>query len=193
MYSRNTSRRNSFTRVNSQNMQKMEKNVEVREDNKERIDTNNSDSFDYNGVSPERDNRFDNVRNNMPIAPPNYRGMIYDMGSLGEIAEGIDRLVRNDQSYTDNQNKIKDRFNVNRRDGGQRQAFSHMQGIRDTGEKVSENCSQDEHRGLKRLVEGMQNNTISPEDILICALILLMLSSGSEDDIIMILVLMALL
>ena len=190
MYSRNTSKRNGYTRVNSQNMQKREeggKTNPVKEMLK-------MDSIENNNNSIENNDRSDIVRNkNMPIAPPNYRGMIYDMESLGENAEGIDRLVKNDQSYTDNQNKHRDRFNARGGENGPRQVFSHMQGIQGIREKNESNCCKDEHKGIKSLVESMQNNVISPEDILICALILLMLSGSSEDDIIMILVLMALL
>ena len=68
-----------------------------------------------------------------------------------------------------------------------------MRGIQNTGNRPCEECSRGEQKGIKSLVQAMQNNTISPEDILICAIILLMLSGNSEDDIIMILVLMALL
>ena len=190
MYSRNTSRRSGYTRVNSQNMQKREEGVKTNPD----IEKTPQDSVEYNNNSLENNNRSDSVRNkNMPIAPPNYRGMIYDMEKLEENAEGIDRLVKNDQSYTDNQNKYKDRFNARSRENGPRQVFSHMQGIQGVQENTESNCHKDEHKGIKSLVESMQNNVISPEDILICALILLMLSGSSEDDIIMILVLMALL
>ena len=184
MYSRNTSKRSGFSRVNSQKMQNIAEDYDVK-----LSEEVNLDKGGYNEKSSENNSPFSVMRDNMPIAPPNYRGMIYDREKVDNNAEGIDRLVRNDQSYSDNQIRVKNRFDEKREEFGKAQAFSHMRGIQNGGD----NCSKVEEKGIKSLVKSMQDNTISPEDILICAIILLMLSGNSEDDIILILVLMALL
>ena len=129
---------------------------------------------------------------NLPPAPPNYRGMIYDMagGSAdGVYAEGLNRLAReDDEGNALRKNALRRDFEERRR---ARSAFSHL----DPPCKNAENLTSENSvaKGLKRIIEGMQSKQFSPEDLLICAMILLMLNSGSEDDIIMILVLMMLL
>ena len=47
--------------------------------------------------------------------------------------------------------------------------------------------------GLNKLIDGLRSKRFTPEDILLCAMILLMLNTGSDDDILMVLVLAMLL
>ncbi len=117
----------------------------------------------------------------LPNPPPNYRGMIYDIsGSLygGINAEGIERLVENDSSYS-NRSRIPQRR-------GDRPYFSHLNPPLPKHEKEQEN-------GIRKIIAGLKEKSFEAEDILICAMIMLMLNSKSEDDVIMILVLMMLL
>ncbi len=96
--------------------------------------------------------------------PPNYRGMIYGESEKKDIfAEGIDRLVNNDDSY---------------------QKYERIE----QSEPVMQNKT-----GLHRLIDGLSERSFCAEDILICAMIILMLNNSSEDDILMVLVLMMLL
>ena len=115
---------------------------------------------------------------NYPEPPPNYRGMIYDgITDGGGVAEGLDRLVRNDVSYSEyEKNHRKNEHEPSK------SVFAATQG----GEKCN-------LKGLEGLVEGLKGKRFSSEDILLCAMILLMLNSGSDDDILMVLVLMMLL
>ena len=108
--------------------------------------------------------------NGMPQPPPNYRGMIYDTDVKSDIfAEGIDRIVNNDDSY---------------------QSFEKNIGTFTS--KPKEVCK-DEKNGLHKLIDGLTDKSFGAEDILICAMIILMLNNNSEDDILMVLVLMMLL
>ncbi len=120
-------------------------------------------------------------RQNLPEPPPNYRGMIYDSFSTDDVeAEGLDRLVKNDISYSDYEKKRReDEYRKNK-------IVSAM------GRNVLREPDNDTN-GLERLVEGLKTKKFSSEDILLCAMILLMLNSGSDDDILMVLVLMMLL
>lgn len=122
----------------------------------------------------------------MPDAPPNYRGMIYDINGIEnktENAEGISRLVTNDEAYSDYEKKNRyDR--VKKREAP---VFSHLKPpLEKKAEKGREN-------GIDRLIDGLQSKSFAPEDVLIGAMIILMLNSSSEDDILMVLVLMMLL
>lgn len=124
---------------------------------------------------------------NLPEAPPNYRGMIYDMAENGQdniFAEGLNRLAREDPDNGFSQNTpSKKTVETNAR------PFTHL-------EPPPPAHLQEEYgglTGLKNLAEGMERNRFSPEDMLVCAMIILMLNSSSEDDILMILVLMLLL
>ncbi len=121
------------------------------------------------------------LESGLPEPPPNYRGMIYDKnGSFysGMNAEGIERLVNNDSSYSDRR-----RVPPRRPD---RTAFSHFNPPLKAVDKQQES-------GLRKIIEGLGERSFEPEDVLICAMIMLMLNSKSEDDILMVLVLMMLL
>ncbi len=123
-----------------------------------------------------------NIRQALPDPPPNYRGMIYDgLITDGVGAEGIDRLVKNDISYSDYEKKHRED------DFGMNNAVSAMS--RDNFDK-GDDC---DTSGLNKLIDGLKSKRFSSEDILLCAMILLMLNSGSDDDILMVLVLMMLL
>ena len=76
MYSRNTSKRSGYSRVNTLKVQNTDGNVDSKPD--EEVDLNKGE---YNDNSSENHTSFGGARNDMPIAPPNYRGMIYDMGN----------------------------------------------------------------------------------------------------------------
>lgn len=121
-------------------------------------------------------------RKKLPEPPPNYRGMIYDSFAVDRVdAEGLDRLVRNDVSYSDYEKK--------RREDGDR----NNKGVSVMGRNASQREPDCDTNGLERLIEGLRSKKFSSEDILLCAMILLMLNSGSDDDILMVLVLMMLL
>lgn len=107
--------------------------------------------------------------------PPNYRGMLYKSEQSAEIvAEGIDRLVNEDQSYSDYKKKLEE--SCARRN--------------ENGEKMKPVGVE---KGLHRLIGGLTGGDFQAEDILIAAMMILMLNSTSEDDILMVLVLMMLL
>ncbi|MBR5322999.1 MAG: hypothetical protein IKU48_05585 [Clostridia bacterium] len=117
----------------------------------------------------------------LPDPPPNYRGMIYDItGTLygGVNAEGIERLVENDSSYS---NK---RCLPQRR--GNKPYFSHLNPPLPQREKQDES-------GIRKIIDGLKEKSFEVDDLLICAMIMLMLNSKSEDDILMVLVLIMLL
>ncbi len=103
-------------------------------------------------------------RDNFVKPPPNYRGMIYGESERKDVfAEGIDRLVNNDDSY---------------------QKYERVE----RSEPVIQNKT-----GLHRLIDGLSDKSFCADDVLICAMIILMLNQSSEDDILMVLVLMMLL
>ena len=105
--------------------------------------------------------------------PQGYRGMLYESESSEKnVAEGIDRLVSEDDSYTDYNNKKRECS---------------------LKEKNLHNQAGSAKKGLHRLIEGLTDGDFQAEDILISAMIILMLNSTSEDDILMVLVLMMLL
>ena len=157
MYSRNINRRNEQRSVNPDTRDRRHVLSEEGQ-NKEKAERSDD-------IMPEKTEKKLTV-------PPNYRGMIYEMENIygGEPAEqgaeGIDRLVRTDDSYTN-------REQWRRSDRPKR--------------------NNDIGAGIKKLVDGLQNSNFCPEDILICAMILLMLNGNSEDDILLVLVLMLLL
>ena len=136
------------------------------------------EEYTNNGEEKEVDEKTEAI---FPDPPPNYRGMIYDIsGSLygGVSAEGIERLVESDSSYSDRRRIPQKR--------GDRPYFSHLNPPLPTHEKHQD-------VGIKKLIDGLKEKNFEAEDILICAMIMLMLNSKSEDDILMILVLMMLL
>lgn len=164
MYSRNTSGRNVRRRAPLPNQ--AEENVTVTEE------------YVNKTAEEEKTTEIETV---FPNPPPNYRGMIYDIsGSLygGINAEGIERLVENDSSYSDRRRSPQRR--------GDRPYFSHLNPPLPKSEKHQEN-------GIRKIIDGLKEKSFEAEDILICAMIMLMLNSKSEDDILMILVLMMLL
>ena len=164
MYSRNTSGRSVRRRDTLQNH--VEENVAVTEE--------------YVDKSEEKEEAME-IETVFPAPPPNYRGMIYDItGSLygGINAEGIERLVENDSSYSDRRRVPQRR--------GNRPYFTHLNPPLPKSEKQPEN-------GIRKIIDGLKEKSFEAEDILICAMIMLMLNSKSEDDILMILVLMMLL
>ena len=130
--------------------------------------------------------------------PPNYRGMITDDSRIvypaekNKInAEGITRLVCNDDSYCFGKESGKPK-------GDCRSAphFSHMDApfCSDKEEKEQPSARKmSDGEGLQRLANELRSRKFSPEDVLICAMILIMLNKGSEDDVLMILALMMLL
>lgn len=108
--------------------------------------------------------------------PPNYRGMLDEVFVPSENnAEGIDRLVREDESYKQNEMRIRK---------AELASKAHVKNDEKTGK---------ESDGLYRLIEGLSKKNFSPDDILICSMIIMMLNGKSEDDVLMILVLMMLL
>ena len=164
MYSRNTSGRN--VRRREPMRPKNEENVDVIKDSVEE----NSDEEEITEVGAV-----------LPEPPPNYRGMIYDIsGTLygGINAEGIERLVENDTSYSDRRRTPQRR--------GNRPYFSHLNPPLPKSENQQES-------GIRKIIDGLKERSFEAEDVLICAMIMLMLNSKSEDDILMILVLMMLL
>lgn len=123
----------------------------------------------------------------LPEAPPNYRGMIYDMAGTKQdniLAEGLNRLAREDPD-----NGFSSNTPPKKADGRETPAFNHFEPPLPPPKNEENTCL----KGLKNLAEGMEQSRFSPEDMLICAMIILMLNSASEDDILMILVLMILL
>ncbi|MBR6681942.1 MAG: hypothetical protein IKL40_03050 [Clostridia bacterium] len=121
-------------------------------------------------------------RKKLPEPPPNYRGMIYDSFPVNDIeAEGLDRLVRNDVSYSDHEKKRRE------------EEYKKNKAVNAMGRNALLGETDCDTGGLERLVEGIRSKRFSSEDILLCAMILLMLNSGSDDDILMVLVLMMLL
>ncbi|MBQ4116049.1 MAG: hypothetical protein IJD37_01595 [Clostridia bacterium] len=164
MYSRNTSGRN--VRRREPMGQKNDEKIAVTEEYVEKI-VENEEITEVGAILPE--------------PPPNYRGMIYDIsGTLygGINAEGIERLVENDSSYSDRRRVPQRR--------GNRTYFSHLNPPLPKTEKQQES-------GIRKIIDGLNAKNFEAEDILICAMIMLMLNSKSEDDILMILVLMMLL
>lgn len=164
MYSRNTSGRSVPRREGLYN--RVEENISATEKNFEK------------SVEKEEITEIETI---LPNPPPNYRGMIYDISgyTYGEInAEGIERLVENDSSYSDRR-RIPQRR-------GNRPYFSHLNPPLPKTEKHQET-------GIRKIIDGLNAKNFEAEDILICAMIMLMLNSKSEDDILMILVLMMLL
>ena len=164
MYSRNTSGRGVSGRAALQNQ--TEEKTAVKEE------------YVNKGAEKEEITEIESV---LPDPPPNYRGMIYDInGSLygGNNAEGIERLVENDSSYSDRRRLPQRR--------GNRPYFSHLNPPLPKYENRQEN-------GIRKLIDGLREKSFEAEDLLICAMIMLMLNSKSEDDILMILVLMMLL
>ncbi len=128
------------------------------------------------------------IKPELPSAPPNYRGMIYDMvqgREENQNAEGIERIARDDETYGDYEKNIRRREYMQKREKGS--AFSHF------NVPVERTVQSEQKNGLHKLIDGLQNMSFSPEDVLICAMIILMLNSKSEDDILMVLVLMMLL
>ena len=104
------------------------------------------------------------THDNFVKPPPNYRGMVYDRSEREDVfAEGIDRLVNNDDSY---------------------QKYERVE----ISQPVIQNKT-----GLHRLIDGLSDKSFCADDVLICAMIILMLNNSSEDDILMVLVLMMLL
>ena len=143
--------------------------------------------FDNTPVVPEAESP---PPSQLPAAPPNYRGMIYEMEQMIEPAEGIDRLVRNDASYTDYERRLRRRDYIQGR-VGDTAVFSRTNTKRECCEKGEEKTP--ERNGLQGIIDGLRDKKLQPEDVLICALIILMLNSSSEDDILMVLALMMLL
>ena len=134
------------------------------------------------------ENSVNTVKNTIPSPPPNYRGMIYDTNVLPEIlAEGIDRLAREDESYKEYEKDIRKRE--------LRLAAKQNESVLAASPNVEfdRKGKNTENQGLHRLINGLSESTFSAEDILICAMIILMLNSSSEDDMLMVLVLMMLL
>jgi hypothetical protein len=114
----------------------------------------------------------------MPVyqLPPNYRGMLDEVFVPSENnAEGIDRLVREDESYKQNEMRIRK---------AELASKAHV--------KNEENAKK-ESDGLYNLIDGLSNGSFLPDDVLICAMIIMMLNGKSEDDVLMVLVLMMLL
>lgn len=120
------------------------------------------------GGSPEKPSLYQ--------LPPNYRGMLDNTFIPSEKnAEGIDRLVREDESYKQNEMRIR------------RSELSSRP------QKTNERPVSKESDGLYRLIEGLTEKQFSADDVLICSMIIMMLNGKSEDDILMVLVLMMLL
>ena len=169
LYSRSTSKKS----IKGQTKDISERSVGVRE---------SAEGDDLPSAKESADGGERKV-NALPFPPPNYRGMIYDRESAffeHSDAEGIERLVKNDESYCiEKMRKIPKKLD--------RKPFSHLDPPACRREK-----SEGEN-GLKKLVSGLHEKDFQPEDILICAMIMLMLNSKSEDDILMVLVLMLLL
>ena len=164
MYSRNTSGRN----------------VRRREPLQKQTEEQIAATEEYVEKSVENE-EITGLESVLPDPPPNYRGMIYDISGYaygGINAEGIERLVENDSSYSDRR-RIPQRR-------GNRPYFSHLNPPLPKSEKRQEN-------GIRKIIDGLKEKNFEAEDILICAMIMLMLNSKSEDDILMILVLMMLL
>ena len=191
MYSRSTSKNGYFSHKNPP-VKQHRTNAVPQNLSADRVD-------DSRNERPIENNRADNIKNatdtppiapQMPIAPPNYRGMIYEMEQMVEPAEGIDRLVRNDQSYTDFERRPGRRnYMQNRADNSP--VFSNTATEKRCCEKSQEKTP--ERNGLQSIIDGLRDKKLQPEDILICALVILMLNSSSEDDILMVLALMMLL
>lgn len=121
----------------------------------------------------------------LPNAPPNYRGMIYDMAGAEWTAEGIERVARNDcGAFSAEVKGGGARPRAERREGEPR--FCHL-------EPPVGCVSKEAGGGIRRILEGMESKSFLPEDVLICAMIMLMLNGKSEDDLLMVLVLMVLL
>ena len=132
----------------------------------------------------QRPNVVENGGNTLPEPPPNYRGMLYEANIPSENnAEGIDRLVREDESYKEYEKNIRRNEYLNNMP--KKQPFSNV--------VEGENLPETESGGLHTLIDGLAGKRFEAEDILICAMIILMLNSSSEDDILMVLVLMMLL
>lgn len=123
----------------------------------------------------------------LPEPPPNYGGTV--CGGVDYIpsccrAEGIERLVNNDSSYSERVEMCKKRGDDCT--SGERVLPVSEKDPFPQGDNESVG-------GIKRIVESLGKGSFDPEDVLLCAMIMLMLNSRSEDDIIMIIVLMMLL
>lgn len=192
MYSRNTSKNGYFSHKNPPVKQHRTNNVvtqTVPDPVVERDTERPTENVRPNNVQPTPE-RAPLPQTQMPAAPPNYRGMIYEMEQMIEPAEGIDRLVRNDSSYNDYERRLRRRDYMQGR-VGEAPAFSHTKPEKVCCEKSQEKTP--ERNGLQSIIDGLRDKKLQPEDILICALIILMLNSSSEDDILMVLALMMLL
>ncbi len=164
-------------------------------DNKSEVPLDSAeDTYENNRGNMQNGNNIgiNNVRrNNLPVPPPNYGGMMYDRFDVDDVdAEGIGRIVKNDASYSEYGKRRRE--NEYRRDGSV-SAMGRMRQNIGRGKEKSLSDSDCDTSGLKNLVKGLETKNFSPEDILLGAIILLMLNSSSEDDILMILVLLMLL
>ncbi len=126
---------------------------------------NASKRRDKRSVVEQGEKREEYCPLNIPSAPPNYRGMLYDIEKKDLLAEGIERLAANDPSY--------DRFECPK-----------------NTQKKAQNRPREQ--GIQKIIDDLKSSAYLPEDLLICALIILMLNAGSEDDMLLILVLMML-
>ncbi|MBE6717660.1 MAG: hypothetical protein E7574_00190 [Ruminococcaceae bacterium] len=198
MYSRNTSKNGHFSHRNPP--VKQHRNNTAVNTEPDRTNGNVMPSPPNNNYNPQNDvtpapqtTRPPVEPRPAPSVPPNYRGMIYEMEQITdpELAEGIDRLVRNDASYNNYERQLRRRDYKEGRVGADAPVFSHRNrewcSCKEREEKTPE------RNGLQGIIDGLREKRLLPEDILICALIILMLNSSSEDDIIMILALMMLL
>jgi len=181
MYSRNTSGGNGYrfprNTVKEEGMHRHLPNVPAELSERKEIDKKDT------GV-------FEKVNTNtvFPEPPLNYGGTIYDSLNIGKQygsvnAEGIDRMVKNDESYYEFEKKIRRRE--------YRQRMRREQQYRK--EQLRRDDTDITKRGIGNIINGLRQSSFSPEDILICAMILLMLNSSSEDDMMMVLVLLMLL
>ncbi|MBR5313847.1 MAG: hypothetical protein IKU45_00350 [Clostridia bacterium] len=108
--------------------------------------------------------------------PPNYRGMLSESFVPSEKnAEGIVRLVDEDENYK------------------QKEMQKRKKEVSSSVQRPKITPAESESDGIYRLIEGLTERKFTPDDVLICSMIIMMLNGKSDDDILMVLVLMMLL
>ncbi len=189
MYSRNTVRKSSQGALHPITSVK-------RNDDREKQVSDSDRQIDSNP-------REVNTTPILPEPPINYGGVMYDekiyqsLSNGNEVnAERINRLVKNDKSYYDYEQlaRKKEYMRKKSKSLGDEKAESipDEAQFEQTVAKPTPSVEQTKN-GIGNIISALGNKNFSPEDLLICAMILLMLNSNSEDDILMIIVLMALL
>jgi hypothetical protein len=164
----------------------------LRSEPSKKYSSNVRESFFEEGEKPKNEASASEAlscRQILPKAPPNYGGMIYDSAYSEWTPEGIERIAVGDcNAFSANKNGGKKGFEEKYKN---KPHFSHLDPAGVSGCDFAKES--DEQVGMKNIIAGIQSRSFSPEDILICAMIILMLNGKSEDDMLLVLVLMMLL